>query len=381
MRYELTEGEKALLLERPHRTKLYMVVDKPPTVLAARVNNSMITKGARTIVYDNESGNEAAVLAGMTLLVGTAAGSSDLGAVRVKAINASTNTLTIAENSIAWVDNVYLTVKAEFRLWSVFPNMTVSGSVVDWFKDYDINYDTNVYRKQNVWLPPVPIMGPPAVAFLDGGTATVRFVGEDSYTICPNGIKIGGVSQDDVDIDSTCVWAFEGGTPSAASTLGTKVNPHQITWNTAGRYLASLQVANNKPTYNNKAYVKKTIGYRPVFILNRPGSALGENEPYEEFQLVSCSGDFTSGGWEAKIRVFGDADIDEFPDNAMVVLFAEEWWGELGSPIALATSTSSVTIGTGSRTFIIQTGLQRLLEIGGRITIYSTSIPGKNMTG
>ena len=328
MRYELTSEEKALLLARPHRTKLYLVVDRPTAVLTARVNNGAIATGARAIVYDNESGDEAKVLAGMTLRVGTTPGGKELGVVRVRAINAGTNTLTVAENSIAWADNAYLSVLPEFRLWSVYPRVTYASSVLNWLKDYDVDYNTSVYRKQNVWLPPVPIMGPPAVAFLDDGAAVVKFVGDGSYTICPNGIKISGVSQGDVGVSATCAWAFEGGTDATKTTLGTKASPHSIAWDTAGRYLASLTVSNDKPAGGSPVYAKSTTGYRPVFILNRPGTAGGVNEPHEHFQLMRCEGDFASGGWQATLRVFGDADINEFPGGAMIVLFAEEWYGD-----------------------------------------------------
>lgn len=327
MRYALTNEEKNLLLKRPHRTKLYLIVDRPEPLFTARVDGS--GQQRTSISFDGGAGEAQDVKKGMTLLVGSTPGGRELGTFRVRALSGTVSgTITINETAPTWYDDAYLTILPEFRLWSVFPRITNTYInkkwVLDWFKDYNIDYDTNVYRKQGVWLPPVAIMGPPAVAFLDDESVTIKFVGENSYTICPNGIKINHVEQGDVSVSPTCAWEFQNAVPTAATTLGTRDDPHVVTWSQAGRFLTSLTVKNDKPA----GYEKTTTTYRPVFILNRPGTAGGINEPYEHFQLVSCHGNFDSGGCEARIRVFGDADINEFPDGAMIILFAEEWYGE-----------------------------------------------------
>ena len=414
MRRPLTNEEQALLLQRPHRTKLYMVVDRPEPVFTARVNNAAIARGAMVIAYNSGAGTRSKVAAGMTLLVGSAAGKGDRGTVRVRSAPTGdvTGSFVVAENSdVAWAHQAYLSILPDFRLWSVFPRVTYSGGTLSWYKDWDQSYSANNWLKQGVWLAPVPIMGPPAVAFLDGDDVTIKFFGggrvdewndlsshswtyeatnqfrtlgnhtgtyargkylrfkqsgevkytaiidsyydspatvvvispsvlansavteqawglpvDSSYTLCPNGIKVNNAEQGDVEVHPIGVWAFEGGTPSSGDFLRLQEFPYEVAWDTPGRYLASLQVKNSRPLTDGNR--KRTTSYRPVFILNRPGTAEGVHEPYEHFELVSCDGDFGSGGWTAKIRVFGDADIDEFPDGAMIVLFAEEWYGD-----------------------------------------------------
>ncbi len=144
MRSQLSSSELDLLLKRPHRTRLYMLVDRPLSVFTAQVNGAH-SVGSRSISFKNGSGDSLGVKSGMTLLIGSSAGSRDLGIIRVKAISGTTTgTLTVAENSFAWPADAYLTILPEFRLWSVYPRVTYSGGVVDWFKDYDINYDANV---------------------------------------------------------------------------------------------------------------------------------------------------------------------------------------------------------------------------------------------
>ena len=396
--------------------------------------------GALTIPYDGAAGDYTKVIAGMTLYVGSTVGGSDLGKVRVK--SATSTVLTVAANSdVNWADNVYLTVKEIMELWTVFPRL----STVDpfpWYKDLNVPYLTGTddnYRKPTVWLPPIPMMGPPDVTFLDSNIADVTFLGggyvaqytdaaaqtwtyssatsftlagdyskvfgppmelryrqggaykysyvtsavyaagattvttsgdalanaaftdkwygallDGSYTMCSSNIKIGGVGQGDVhvvgyDTPATagkCTWGFADGAvqSGSATALGTENRPNVVRFTTAGRRLVSLKVAHDKPTYSSSAYVKSTTGYRPTFVLNRPGTAAGVNEPYQNFNVETMQADAKTGGWTATIRVFGNADTSQFPDNTMIVLFAEEFWG--GSPYGLTpTAPTKQSIG------------------------------------
>lgn len=278
--------------------------------------------GARLIPYDNATGDYTKVKAGMTLYLGSTPGGRDLGRVRIKVITSSL--ITIAMNSdVQWADNAYITIVKAVDLWSIYPR--INPYTGKWYKDEGL-YTSDVQARPTVWLPPVPIMGPPGVAFLDDGEARLSFIGESSYTLCSNGIKLSsGTSVGDVSCVIGTGWDFDGGTvvSGSASQLGTEASPNIVKWTSAGQRLVSLNVKNDKPS----GYEKSTTGYRPVFILNRPGTASGVNEPYVNFNVETMEGDFESGGWTATIRVFGDADANEFPDNAMIVLFAEEYWG------------------------------------------------------
>lgn len=285
--------------------------------------NGNFNGGAMRIPYSNATGDYTKVRPGMTLYLGSTAGGRDLGRARVKSITASL--ITVAMNSdVQWAHGAYITIVESVDLWSIYPRINPYNG--KWYKDEAL-YSSNVNQKQTVWLPPVPIMGPPGVAFLnESNEATLKFIGAESYTLCSNGIKTSSTtSVGDVSCVIGTGWDFAGGTvvSGSANQLGTEASPNIVKWTTAGRRLVSLNVKNNKPSGNEKS----TTGYRPIFILNRPGMVGGVNEPYVNFNIETLEGDFDSGGWTATVRVFGDADINEFPDNAMIVIFAEEWWG------------------------------------------------------
>lgn len=292
----------------------YLVVQEPETMWTGLINDPFIMQGEQDVVYDNGvagPGYAAAIFfyEDATLWVGTTAGDRDVGIVRVKDMPGIrwppvSGTIKVAENSdIQWQDNLYLTMKDEHRIWPRFPRVALeefadpTGTVVAWWKDYDV-----VYSDQNIQEPPVIVMGPPACAFIDGGVATVRFWGDDSYS--PRDTAL-----------STPAWIFPHGIPPTAVTLGTCAAPHTVTWNAAGTYMTRLQVTDANGHISN--------GYRPVFIVNRTGAG----SPYTDFEITSMSGSFDAGGWTASFRVFAEADVTDFPEGALIVVFAEDWYG------------------------------------------------------
>jgi hypothetical protein len=243
-----------------------------------------------------------------TLWVGSTPGHRDVGIVRAKSMLSTwphvTGAIKVAENSdIQWEDGLYLTLKDEHRVWPRFPRVALSefpdptGTIVAWWKDYDIEY-----ADQSIEEPPVVVMGPPACAFIDGGLASVNFWGGDSY------------SPRDTEL-ATGTWTFPHGTPATASTLGTEAAPHSVTWTTPGAYMTRLHVIDENGHTSN--------GYRPVFIFDRSGA----NAPYTDFEIRSMSGDFSAGGWTASFRVFAEADVEDFPEGTQIVVFAEDWYG------------------------------------------------------
>lgn len=297
----LTGPQIATLRTHPHRTKLYAAVLQPTSILTALVNDAGIEKGERSIVYDGGAGSKADVKAGMSLWVGTVAGSQNKGRVRVKSITGTTaaGTIVIAENEhIDWKDDDHLTVKEIYEYWPVYPRITNGGGLT-FYKDYDV-----AYTDQNENFNPVPVIGPPACAFIENGVATVHFDGSDCWvpgsTIC-----WGKPVEED-----NCEWTFPNGTPGSSFTASL-----DVTWDTPGTYMVSLLTkAENGKT---------TLGYRPVFIFDRTGS----NAPYTDFEVRSLRGSVRAGSWSFDVTAFGDADEAEFPAGTLVVLFSESWYG------------------------------------------------------
>ena len=99
-----------IVRQRPQETNENLFIFQPRTVLKCRVNNPSIAKGARTIAYDTVSfGSYLDVIAGMTVLIGTSEGASDVGRIRLRAITPSQ--MVVSENSdIKWEDDLYITV-------------------------------------------------------------------------------------------------------------------------------------------------------------------------------------------------------------------------------------------------------------------------------
>ena len=154
--------------QHPHTARVEWFLAIAPygdACFTAQVNDGAIVRGAMTIAYDNDAG-EGNVSAGMTLWVGSAAGLYDVGRVRIKAINAAGNVLTVAENSeIEWADDLHLTCPGAYgfrELWGKYPLMTEAGGVVDFLMDFDEDFAAPA----DTVIPPKANAGPPAVAWM-----------------------------------------------------------------------------------------------------------------------------------------------------------------------------------------------------------------------
>lgn len=298
-----TAAEKTILRTTPFRSKFYMVIEKGTSLFTAKVNNPAIIKGATVITYDTDLG-EAKVLPGMTLFnkaldeIG-----NEKGSARIKSINTTTNQITIEPNSIDWKDNEDLLVDGVFRLYRILPKI-VAGVVKE---DTDKTYtNQNDKDKQK----PVALMGCDRYAWT--GKA-ISFYGWRSFAKARDGAgnRYGIASYQ---------WDFDGGTILAgnATDPGTPDSPISVKWNTPGERHVSLLVTDDNGN-THKAY-------RPGIVVDRPGE--GDSPPYQEFEVESLEGDWESGEWRASIRVMGDATPSEFPNNARVIIWAEDWYGD-----------------------------------------------------
>jgi hypothetical protein len=298
-----TSAEKTILRTTPFRSKTYMVVEKGTQAFIARVNDPAILPGATVIAYDGDSG-ESAVLPGMTLFnksldeVG-----NEKGSARIKSINTTTNQITIEPNSIDWKDNDDLLVDAVFRLYRILPDI-ISGVVKEDFDKAYTNQNDRDKRK------PVALMGCDRYAWRG---EPIAFYGWRSfakaYNVAGERCGIAGYN-----------WDFDGGTIMAGGTTapGTPSSPNSVKWNTSGERHVSLEVTDDNQN--------KHKAYRPVIVVDRP--AQGANPPYEEFEIENLEGDWESGEWKASIRVMGDATPSEFPNNARVIIYSEDWYGD-----------------------------------------------------
>jgi hypothetical protein len=279
-----TSDELVKLRSDAQWTRYKLAVIVPPIVFAALVNGTFTSVDqVTTIPYDTvTSGAYTAVVAGMTLLVGSAAGKSDLGQARVRKITATT--ITIGRTSdISWADNLYLTVVDEFLPWTKQPGVLSDNIKLD---------DDVLYSDQHAKMNPVPIMGPD-VALLAGVTYSPD--GSNSFVL-------------DGSTISTYAWTVTGGTIANAATA-----TPTITLTGGGYHRLSLTVT----TSNGKS----TTGHRVIWVYD------GTHPLLDQFSIDTFQGDASEGGWQVRVTLYDQAGQTQIQDRAHVILLAQDYAG------------------------------------------------------
>jgi len=267
----ITPQELQLLETKPHRTKLWLSIYEPNTVLACQVNSGVISKGARSISYDNTtSGSHFLVESGMTMYIGSTAGDDDKGRIRVKSADASS--IEVAENShIAWEDNLYLTIVNFHEITAIYPRIIQDPSDptdVIFYKDYDI-----AYTNQNAVLGSFVNMGSHYAGFVDPATK------EKDVYYSASGTSYVGVTGTSLNYH----WWFQGGNPT-----GSHVHtPGNITYDTPGYYTTRLIVSGSNNAVDSS--------YRHISIYDKPEQSTTKN-------------------WIPNPRMY-DGDGDDIADN------------------------------------------------------------------
>jgi hypothetical protein len=288
----LTAAELQLLRSQPHRTNLYLSIYEPQTVMTARVTGSY-DFGDIEISYYDSSGSYLNLYPDMTVLIGTQSGQDDVGRIRLRA--ATGTYVTIAESPNLMQNGYYLTFLDYITVEAVYPRIIQDPNDAEdviFYKDYDIPYSN-----QNEIYGTFPCAGPHRAAFLNSGTATLYYTATGTYNVAGSAL--------------TYSWNFEGGTPTGSTSL----TPGNVTYSTPGHYVTRLIV-----TAANGA-VDDT--YRYVSIYDRPEA--GTNVPILKWELNELSGSRSEGGYTASFRV--RENIGEVLPNALVVIFAETWYG------------------------------------------------------
>lgn len=280
-------------------TDLYLSIFTPQVVMACLISGTM-ANGARDIAYKSVStGTYTNIESGMTMLVGTSAGSDDLGKIRVKSATASN--IVVAENShINWPLATHLTVLKYWELWPVYPriiNDPGNAENVIFYKDYDI-----AYTNQN------SVLG----AFPCAGTHRAGFAGDSFYFSATGTSHLLGSAL-------SYQWTFEGGSPSSS----TSETPGNVQFSTAGQYVVKLVVTG--------ANGSSDTTYRYVSIYNRPESSLLKN-PIRKWAIDGLAGSRGEGGYSTTIRII-DETVQTIRDGDVVVIWSDDYYG--GNHISL----------------------------------------------
>ena len=283
-----------------------LVVYAPPAILTGRVSATW-SQGAQSIAVPG-----ATVLrtpgTDYQVLIGTAAGARDLGVARYRSY--SGGVLGLAPNNAFCDDQAYVTILEEIK--PTEKSITINDSDVV-FEDGDLAYS----NQQNVNYSPLARCGTHAVLYRDPdtGLATGKFFDQGSEAFA-TGATI-----------ASCVWSWRGGTVVTGSTTtpGSAGSPNVVTWDTAGDYYCSYSVLDSNGVSHTRYFV--------VFGRDRLSGML----PYTKLAITDLS--FDSGGgsgtsgqsgvglWKATINVMTSAGAAAFPDHALCVVFAEDWYG------------------------------------------------------
>jgi hypothetical protein len=269
----------------PQGSKLAIAVFQPKTIVTGTVQGTPGT-GAQSIVLNGKVETETPDKH-MTVYAGSAAGLADGGKVRLKQLSGST--MTVAPNFIEWNSYSYITIKKVIDPVSILPDLG---------NDYE-DGDTS-YTDENTNYHPLGRIGP--IGMVGYTNVPVKF--HSNSTVVATGASI-----------SSHAWTFPSGSPGSSASAGSEGSPIEVTWSAATghepHYVKYVVTDDNAKTHTRRM---------PVWIFDDIDDA------YCDLTIDSMSGSFDGGGWTATITVLQDADIANFPEDAMVVVFAKDYY-------------------------------------------------------
>ena len=289
----LTGNEPTLLASHGQHSRVYMAVKPMTVVYRARVDQTVLsTDMINAITFVEVSGTLGLVLPGMLMLVGSSPDGSEKGFVRIRSTPSATVFYIGETSEIAFEDEDYLTVINDFPLLDKPVNTDSGVTCID---------SEILYVDQHKYMAPVPIMGP-LVAVAELVEASV------SLTLTPGASYCLGSS-------ISASWSATG--PAAVTiTNGTTASP-TLAFTVAGWYRIKLIVTG--------ANTKTATGYRWVLVWDQ------DNAPAllsQQAAVDSPTGDADSGVWEFNATLWDHADLANVAECALVVLFAEDWYGD-----------------------------------------------------
>lgn len=236
----------------------------------------------------------------------------------------------------------YIVVLDRFDFWTRYPRITEAAGALTWYKDFGIFRDNvgagvdallwsqlgaNDAARRQASMPSVPVMGPPAVAFIDPsiGSVDIDFDWSDSYAIAPGA--------------AVNAWNSWGETDHVGGTWNDNVeNPAAKTYNTISG-LRGFRVWLELGTTVQDPIVEFRRGVRFVFTLRRPEEVQSgdpaDAAPITDFEVSGISGSFAQGGWSASVRVFASqASEYSILPGALVILFTDDWYGSTHGSVA-----------------------------------------------
>ena len=283
-----TSPELALYRTPGQGSILRAAIYHPNTVYTAQVNQVFTTTDqVLEITYDNGVGDLADVLPDMTVLIGSTAGAHDKGICRLR--DKDLTKFYIGETAdISWANDLHITIIDAFELWA-------RHVLIDDGTPY---MDGGVaYSDQHANPDPTPRMGGSRVLKLTDATVSA------TYDFSNSGV-----------IDGSAITGYATTSPTASGGSGLDTATPTLEWDAVGWHLVYLTLT----AANGKSY----FGVRCVYIWD------DDNLPARAELIEPGSQDVETGGWEYSIALYDNADLSDVRDHSLVILFAEDYYGD-----------------------------------------------------
>lgn len=270
------------LRKSPHTVRLGLAAFRPLIIASGTVSGTP-GQGAFSISLSGYSETETPQQH-FSVIAGSSAGDDDGGKTRLYSISGSD--LQLAFNNIEWNTYTYVSILRVIEPWTVLPDL--GNQTMDGRKSY---------VDENRLFHPLARIGPPG-----------WIVGDDNVNFYSNS----GAVADGASISSHS-WSFPGGTPSTSSSAGTAGSPISVTWSTATGHVPQY-VKYTVTDSNGKTHYR----YNPQWVFT------SFEDMILDFELETLSGDYDSGYWQMRFRVYEEATTTQFPQDCMIMLVCED---------------------------------------------------------
>lgn len=285
-----TSPELAKLRSDNQSSRIYISFPNTPTVYTARLasvptSNDQVT----SITYNSGVGTHTDIVADQTILIGTSAGTYDLGILRLRnttGLGATSGTMNIQECSeVSWASGAYLTVIDEIAPRARHPRQIGTTQYMDW----DI-----AYIDQHSHCDSIPVFGNGWVLWLTGSTVSITLDGSQSWA------------------QGNTITGYSFAAPGASATSGLTTTTPTITYNATGTYRIALTLTNSDGAV--------FTSYRKVMVVD-------DSTANGDVVISNFTGDYQSGGWSCDVTMYAGADKTSIRDGAQVFIHRRDWYG------------------------------------------------------
>lgn len=320
---------------------LRLFLAQPSVVFMARVSQSSFTYPLAQVTFDTAGpGAYTDIEPGMTILFGSSAGEDDYGRQRIRKAATSTvlyfgrSSRGTRDGEVDLVDNAYITILQDFRVWSKIPYIDDDGVI---YKDADIavgTYTTNI--------PPVANAGAPMAGTVDSGTDLLR------VTLPHEANKSFAVS----GAISSYAWTLPAG---VALVGGYALSDSQIEVDCdPGFYWVKLVVTDS----NAETHTARV----PIYARDPASDTSIGSFTIETHRI-------TQEGQRLTVRILEDIAESTYPDGTLVMIWEDEPSSGTDRSHMIFTGwhQSDPTVIAAQRTGILRDTTLELLDVAGRL--------------